>query len=487
MTAEDDFDLAELGSALDRAAPRPDPAVRAAHMALARDVFDRLHRATPPARVAQGPEREPERRGARGARARGWLAGLFATGGGLTAITAVAAGAFLILTPLGRGLVERPFTLDEGETAAALPPAALDRAAVAAEAEAPTMAEDAVEAEAAPAVDGAGEDYAAAVAAPESAPEPAPGAGNMEADVAEAETSAAPPPAPAPAPPPLAEIAEAVPPAAAPEAMAAGGGVQGMAALAPPGGEAGAATEGAETAPAGGAARGLEALAEGLVAAAPAGAGPEGEPVRSAGEAPLSDLALGAGTGAWDAVAEALRAGTPPAPGAVRIGEILAEADAAARGAVAVLPAPWDASRRLVVIPLPADLPEGARDLRLRVEWDPAAVEGWRLLALGTEDGPAAVYEVTPRGPAEAPLGTLRLRWKPPQAGGRGVLEAPVAGPETAEARLAAALAGWGLLLRGEALEGWTVADALALAQAGPEGRGGEVLDLMRESAPLLP
>jgi hypothetical protein len=176
------------------------------------------------------------------------------------------------------------------------------------------------------------------------------------------------------------------------------------------------------------------------------------------------------------------------------VGEILG-AVPAPRGAeadglgVTVLPAPWDPRHRIVLVSLPDGAPSGAEELRLRAEWD--GVASWRLLGAGTPAGEGtpqllAAFEVTPiaLGGGEG-LGTLRLGWKGGD-GGRGLRQAPIPGESAIapEARFAAALAGWGLLLRGEELGAWGPGEALALAEAN-RGKDGapardEALDLLR-------
>jgi Ca-activated chloride channel family protein len=117
MTPEDDFDLRELGGALDRATPRPDAGVRAAHLRLAQENFQRLHAAAP-ARAGAAP--------GRGAWAglRGFL-GSFAHPGAVSGATAMAALALLMVTPTGQVLLRGPLSV--GESDGALPTEAMAR------------------------------------------------------------------------------------------------------------------------------------------------------------------------------------------------------------------------------------------------------------------------------------------------------------------------------------------------------------------------
>lgn len=407
MTTPDD-DLSDLRAALDAATPRPDPAVRAAHLRLARDGFERLREA-------------PEARPGRWAGIRRAL-GAFAGPGALGAATAAAFGV-LVLTPLGGDILQGPLATEERAVA-------------------PVPAEPGILAD----------------RAPKAATPASPDASRLAAEsLPESEPATV-----APAPP--GASARMAPSPDRPEAA-------GTPALAPrPQGEA----------------------------RAPAGSG---------AEEPISEVAIGPGTGSADLVRASLLAGALPPPEGVRVGELVG-AFSAARGrgeaglrpAVSVLPAPWDPASRLVVVALEGLPPADAAALSLELRWNPATVAAWDLLAAGTL-GPAgeapaiaAIYEVAPTSAAPAAaggegLGTLRLRWT---GDGSRLLRAAITGHEPAgpDARFAAALAGWGLLLRGDArLGGWDHDDAIALARESlgedPSGPPGEALALMRLSQGL--
>ncbi len=109
MAPIDHDDLDDLRSAMAQATPRPDPAVRAAHLALAQENFARLQGATGPARLTPAP-RTGLWRGVRE------MLHALTTKGGLAATTALVAVGFLVLTPLGRDAWERGPRLT-GETA----------------------------------------------------------------------------------------------------------------------------------------------------------------------------------------------------------------------------------------------------------------------------------------------------------------------------------------------------------------------------------
>ena len=170
-----------------------------------------------------------------------------------------------------------------------------------------------------------------------------------------------------------------------------------------------------------------------------------------------------------------------------------------------------------------------ADDVKLQVEWNPATVAEYRLIgyetrALRREDfgndridageigaglQVTALYEVTPPGspalkndplryapkvtvPASGELGFLRLRWKSPGASVSRLAEVPITGHEEADAdaRFAAAVAGFGQLLEGSAYLGdwgWDEAITLAAKNKGEDAFGyrTEAVGLMRLAASL--
>lgn len=182
-------------------------------------------------------------------------------------------------------------------------------------------------------------------------------------------------------------------------------------------------------------------------------------------------------------------------------------------------------ARKVLVDQLTGALFPIADDVKIQVEWNPAAVAEYRLIgyetrALKREDfnndkvdageigagtQVTAIYEVTAPGsdallndplrygatPAEGDplgeLGFLRLRWKAPGEGASTLVETPISGTEgsSAETRFAAAVAGFGQLLQGSAYLGdwgWEQAIELALANRGddPFGYRIEAVNLMR-------
>lgn len=169
-----------------------------------------------------------------------------------------------------------------------------------------------------------------------------------------------------------------------------------------------------------------------------------------------------------------------------------------------------------------------ADDVKIQVEWNPAEVAEYRLIGyetralqradfnndavdageIGAGHQVTALYEITaPSSPAllndplrygttttgeaaPAPagpeLGFLRLRFKPPGSDESSLIETPItatAGSD-ADARFAAAIAGFGQLLRGSGhLGSWGWDDAINLAQ---ESRGEDAFGYRSEAVNLM-
>ena len=183
-------------------------------------------------------------------------------------------------------------------------------------------------------------------------------------------------------------------------------------------------------------------------------------------------------------------------------------------------------ARKVLVDQLSGALFPIADDVKIQVEWNPAAVAEYRLIgyetrALAREDfnndrvdageigaghSVTAIYEITAPGSAAlsvnplrygaseaAPvtasgeLGFLRLRWKAPGESTSALVEVPIT-PDMAapgpDARFAAAIAGFGQLLTGGTYLGdwgWDQAIALAL-----EGRGEDAFGYRAEAVSLM-
>lgn len=182
-------------------------------------------------------------------------------------------------------------------------------------------------------------------------------------------------------------------------------------------------------------------------------------------------------------------------------------------------------ARKVLVDQLTGALFPIADDVKIQVEWNPAAVAEYRLIgyetrALRREDfnndkvdageigagtQVTAIYEVTAPGSdallndplrygqatategADGELGFLRLRWKAPGEEVSTLVETPITGAEgaSAESRFAAAIAGYGQLLQGSVYLGdwgWDQVIELALANRGEDAFGYriEAVNLMR-------
>lgn len=180
-------------------------------------------------------------------------------------------------------------------------------------------------------------------------------------------------------------------------------------------------------------------------------------------------------------------------------------------------------ARKVLVDQLSGALFPIADDVKIQVEWNPAQVAEYRLIgyetrALRREDFSndridageigaghqvTALYEVTapdspalrneplryqaaPEGSQSNELGFLRLRWKAPGQDTSTLIEAPILGDAQAddEARFAAAIAGFGQLLRGsDYLGDWGWDDAIALAT---DARGSDVFGYRIEAVNLM-
>jgi Ca-activated chloride channel family protein len=182
-------------------------------------------------------------------------------------------------------------------------------------------------------------------------------------------------------------------------------------------------------------------------------------------------------------------------------------------------------ARKVLVDQLTGALFPIAGDVKVQVEWNPAQIAEYRLIgyetrALKREDfnndkvdagdigaglQVTALYEVTPvgspavlndalrygeavdGGAASDELGFLRLRYKEPGEGSSKLIEQPISKattPASADTNFAAAIAGFGQLLRGsDYLEEWDYADAIALANA---GKGADAFAYRSEAITLM-
>lgn len=190
-------------------------------------------------------------------------------------------------------------------------------------------------------------------------------------------------------------------------------------------------------------------------------------------------------------------------------------------------------ARKVLVDQLSGALFPIAGDVKIQVEWNPAAVAEYRLIGyetrslrredfnndavdageIGAGHAVTALYEVTapgsaallndplryatpaPTGDVGSELGFLRLRYKEPGADTSQLIETPIpAATETPDedARFAAAIAGMGQLLTGATYLGdWGWDQAIALADGArgedPFGYRIEAVSLMRLAQTLAP
>jgi Ca-activated chloride channel homolog len=184
-------------------------------------------------------------------------------------------------------------------------------------------------------------------------------------------------------------------------------------------------------------------------------------------------------------------------------------------------------AQRVLVDQLSGALYPIADDVKIQVEFNPAVIAEYRLIgyetrALAREDfnnddvdagelgaghSVTAIYEVTPVGsparltdplrynaaetgevPADVAgeLGFIRLRWKAPGAEDSQLIDFAITDTDTSgtEAEFAAAIAGFGQLLRGSDFLGdWDYDDAIALANA---NRGEDAFGYRNEAVQLM-
>lgn len=235
-----------------------------------------------------------------------------------------------------------------------------------------------------------------------------------------------------------------------------------------------------------------------------------GAVLRQSADAPVASLSLQPEPSAWQALGHSLELGYWPGPGQISPGALVNAfdygpdgADAAFTSRVAVQPAPWDPARHLVSISLTGSLggrlaaEEAAPELS--VIWDPQQVTSYRLLGHDSRDRPGrglqmtALYEVElagkPDQPPGADLALLRLNGN---AAAPTLWEQPLTGREAADAdaRFAAAIAGFALILQGDsAVKTWSLRQAADLAEASrgadPEGARAEAVRLIRRADSL--
>ncbi len=173
-------------------------------------------------------------------------------------------------------------------------------------------------------------------------------------------------------------------------------------------------------------------------------------------------------------------------------------------------------ARKLLVEEMGATLVAVAKDVKIQVEFDPAAVESWRLIGyenrllaaedfandakdageMGAGHRVTALYELVMADGAGGMPGEVRVRYKKPTEDQSSLMELPFedAGADYDDAsddlRFAASVAAFGMLLRDSPHKGaadWALAAALAEGAAGADGSGrrAEFLQLIEKAHDL--
>ncbi len=269
----------------------------------------------------------------------------------------------------------------------------------------------------------------------------------------------------------------------------------------------------------------------------PSQAGPsEDSPFRAAAELPASTFGLNVDNASYRHVYQLIiDDGRLPEPSSVRIEEMInyfpydyappagSETEALTVRAD-VVQCPWAAGHVLLRVVLLARPGEGrawnppeiiARDARVRVVFNPAAVASWRLIGFdGPVSGPAAgpggliaagrsltvLYELVPAGAAPAAsICTVRAEYRlPGEVRLRQLTLRAAGGPAgrfqdaSADFRFAATVAGFGMILRNSSYKGTCRAAGMldaAEASLGDDrtGRRSEFIGVLREACNLLP
>ncbi len=155
-----------------------------------------------------------------------------------------------------------------------------------------------------------------------------------------------------------------------------------------------------------------------------------------------------------------------------------------------------------------------AKDVKIQVEFDPAAVKSYRLVGyesrllaaqdfandkkdageMGAGHRVTALYEIVGAAGAASSLGTVRIRYKKPDQDQSALLEFPIADDSkpyaeaSSDFRFASSVAMYGMLLRGSkyaAGASWPLVLELAGASAGDSDRRAEFLGLAKAASKL--
>jgi hypothetical protein len=232
----------------------------------------------------------------------------------------------------------------------------------------------------------------------------------------------------------------------------------------------------------------------------------------SAAEAPVSSFPLRVGRGALAKVFEQLRRGLRPARGIVQVAEMINAfhytwPEAGPGEPLVTLleetASPWSPGHRLVRVGVKAAGPTGvvaAREARVRVEFNPARVQAWRLIGFERDDSSVgvnglaegetlhggdtvtALYEILPveiaAERAEGELLSLALHYRAPADGAERVVTRRLAGSASpfarasADLKFIASVAAYGMQLRGAEL----AVSVDEMARWADEGAGGDAM-----------
>jgi len=380
---DDDLDMAALTAAARAATPRPDPALRAAHLRLAAENFARAQETAQAARLTFTSPTSGLWQGARD------MLSTLTTRGGLTVTTALVAVGLLVLTPYGQNLIRggQPL-LTEGEVPRVEQPVnPSDVPPDATIAQSGEVALQTAPADTAPATEPTAATGTDTVVPPPPAPEATLGAapGATIAAVPEATLRAAPeatlraareatlradPVAASEADPAAAsEAAPAADPVAAPAAAVADQALDDGLVMEAQGGVAATAVEPGSLVPAPAVIgrQGID-MAAGLPEAdTEAFANAVENPVKAVTEAPVSTFSIDVDTASYAIIRQSLNAGQLPPPDAVRVEEMVnyfpydypapAAGDGPFRPTITVMDTPWNSGTELVHIALQGRMP----------------------------------------------------------------------------------------------------------------------------------
>jgi hypothetical protein len=249
------------------------------------------------------------------------------------------------------------------------------------------------------------------------------------------------------------------------------------------------------------------------------------DPFINVADHPVSTFALNADTASYDEVRQAIYSNRRPTRESIKIEGMInaftyddpAPAPGATfGGSIEIGQCPWQPEHRLARIAVKAKQGAGtvAQDARTEVAFAPAAVKSYRLLGYDHETSTdsqkgesvagghavTALYELVPATAAGATPGglvTLRVRYKTEPGGPEQIVQFigrdrhASRSAESADFRFAAAVAEFGMLLRGSpGMEHINVDDMIGLADSGRgadrSGQRGQFIEMARRARLLM-